>query len=82
MRIGVFAFDSDQIPTFGRPESVVVNYWPDRAVKFDLEGNAIEALDHAYRLGEVSFSIGKRQMSSKELEALFGRSARIVHIRQ
>ena len=75
-------YHSDQIPTFGRAESVVVNYSPDHAVRFDLEGNAIEALDHAYRLGEASFSIGKRQVSSKELEALFGRSARIVPIRQ
>ena len=82
MRIGVFAFDSDQIPTFGRPESVVVNYSPDRAVRFDLEGNAIEVLDRAYRIGEASLSIGKRPVSSKELAAIFGRSARIVPIRQ
>ena len=63
---------SDQIPTYGRPESVVVNYTPDRAVRFDLEGNAVEVLDRAYRIGEVRLSICKRPVSSRELEAIFG----------
>lgn len=72
---------SDQIPTFGRPTGIVVNYTPDHAVRFDLEGHEIEVLDRAYRLGEASFSIGKRPISSKELEAIFGRSARIVPVR-
>ena len=63
---------SDQIPTFGRPEGVVVNYSPDHAVRFDLGGDAIEVLDRAYRIGEASLSIGKRPVSSKELETIFG----------
>ena len=73
---------SDQIPTFGRPEGVIVNYSPDYAVLYDLDGNAIEVLDRAYRLGEATFSIGKRPVSRGELDAIFGRTARIVHIRQ
>jgi len=68
---------SDQIPTFGCPTGIVVNYSPDHAVRFDLEGNAIEVLDRAYRIGDVSFSIGKRPVSSRELQAIFG-TARIV----
>ncbi len=35
---------SDQIPTYSRPESVVVNDSPDHAVRFDLEANAVEVL--------------------------------------
>ncbi len=62
---------SDQIPTFGRPESVIVNYSPDHAVRFDLEGYAVDVLDRAYRLGEASFSIGKRPVSRGELETIF-----------
>ena len=62
---------SDQIPTFGRPTGLVVNYSPDHAVRFDLDGNAIEVFDRAYRLGEASFSIGKRPVSREELDALF-----------
>ena len=49
-----------------------MNYSPDYAVSYDLDGNAIQALDRAYRLGEASFSIGKRPISRGELEALFG----------
>jgi len=43
-----------------------VNYTPYRAVRFDLEGNAVEVLDRAYRIGDVSLSIGKRPISSSE----------------
>ena len=31
----------------------MVNYSPDRAVRFDLEGNAAEILPKAYRIGEA-----------------------------
>ena len=62
---------SDQIPTFGRPTGIIINYSPDYAVLFDLEGNAVDVLDRAYRLGEASFSIGKRPISRGELDALF-----------
>jgi hypothetical protein len=62
---------SDQIPTFGQPTGLVVNYTPDWAIRFDPEGNAVEVLNRAYRIGEASLSIGKRAVSSKELEAIF-----------
>ena len=58
-----------------------MNYSPDYAVSFDLEGNAVDVLDRAYRLGDVSFSISKRPVSRGELEAIFG-TVRIVRIRQ
>jgi len=61
----------DRIPTFGKPVGVIVNYSPDRAVSFDLEGQPIEMMDRAYRLGEASFSIGKRPVSRGELDAIF-----------
>jgi len=61
----------DRIPTFGKPVGVIVNYATDRAVRFDLDGNAIEIFDRAYRLGESSFSIGKRPVSRGELDAIF-----------
>ena len=75
-------WDSEQLPTYGCPTGVIVNYSPDYAVSFDLKGNAIEASDRAYRLGEASFSISKRPVSRGELDAIFGRTASIVHIRQ
>ena len=60
-----------EIPTFGKPVGVIVNYSPDHAVRFDLEGKAVAVLDRAYRLGEATFSIGKRRVSREELDALF-----------
>ena len=42
-------WNSDQIPTFGKPVGIIVNYSPDRAVWYDLEGNPIEMMDRAYR---------------------------------
>jgi len=57
-------WDSEQLPTYGCPTGVIVNYSPDRAVRFDLEGEAVEVLDRAYRIGEVSLWIGKRKFFS------------------
>lgn len=39
------------LPGFGLVEGFVVNYTPDHAVRFDLEGRPVEILDTAYRAG-------------------------------
>jgi hypothetical protein len=59
------------LPAFGRPVGFIVNYSPDCAVRFDLEGNPVELFDRAYRPGEATFSIGGRAMSHTELAAVF-----------
>jgi hypothetical protein len=59
------------LPAFGRPVGFIVNYSPDCAVRFDLEGNPVERFDRAYRLGEATLSIGGRAMSHAELAAVF-----------
>jgi len=46
-----------QIPAFGKPTAIIVNYAPDRAVEFDLNGNQLRVLDRAYPLGAVSITI-------------------------
>ena len=61
------------LPAFGRPVGFIINYSPDRAVRFDLEGNPVELFDRAYRLGEATLSIGGRAMSHAELAAVFSR---------
>jgi hypothetical protein len=64
------------LPAFGRPVGFIVNYCPDCAVRFDLEGNPVELFDRAYRPGEATLSIGGRAMSHAELAAVFfGRQA-------
>lgn len=43
---------------FGRVLGYYVNYTPDRAVRYDLEGNPVEVLRRAYRLGEATVRLG------------------------
>jgi len=62
------------LPTFGRPVGVIVNYTPDRAVRFDLTGQPIEALDRAHRIGEAQLSLKgmSRPLTRGELDVVFG----------
>jgi len=62
---------SDRLAAFGHPLGVAVNFEPDRAVVFDLEGKPIEVLDRAYRLGTIQLSLRRRPISEPELRALF-----------
>ena len=54
-------------PRFGRAVGIIINYSPDRAIRFDLEGNALELFDRAYRPGIAQFAIGGRVVSPGEL---------------
>ena len=56
-----------ELPAFGRAVEIIINYSPDRAIRFDLEGNAVELFDRAYRLGIAQFAIGGRVVSPGEL---------------
>ena len=48
------------LPGYGRPTGVIVNYSPDCGVRFDLDGTPREALDEAYRVGQVELLIEGR----------------------
>ena len=62
------------LPTFGRPVGVIVNYTPDRAVRFDLSGQPVEVLDRAHRIGEAQFFFKgmSRPLTRGELDVVFG----------
>jgi hypothetical protein len=64
------------LPAFGRMVGFIINYAPDFAVRFDLEGNAVEQFDQAYRIGDLQLSIGGRAVSHAELAAVFSRRQR------
>ncbi len=64
----------DQLPCFGKPVGIIVNYTPDWAVRFDLKGQAVDSFDLAYRLGEATLSIGGRALSRTELWMFWGGS--------
>jgi hypothetical protein len=59
-----------QLPCFGRATWIIVNYTPDWAVRFDLNGRAVESFDRAYRLGEATLSIRGRNFSPSELRSV------------
>jgi hypothetical protein len=43
---------NSSLPAFGRPTGFVVNYWPERAMKFSIEGKPVLMLDRAFRVGK------------------------------
>ncbi len=51
-----------KIPAFGAPVGVVINFSPDRAVRCDLDGNVLDELPHAYRLGSAQLSVRGRPL--------------------
>ena len=57
---------------YGAVTGVIVNYSPDRAIRFDLEGNPVHVYDRAYSPGEITISLGRRPLSPDEIEQLLG----------
>ena len=57
---------------FGRATGVIVNFSPDQAVRFDLQGNAVEVLTAAYLPGTLTFSLRGRSVSKEAVAAIFG----------
>src|SRR6266700_2758387 len=56
---------------YGNAVGVVVNYSPDEALRFDLNGDAVEILPAAYRGETLSFLLGGKPVSSKTFAAIF-----------
>ncbi len=50
-------YPEGMVPAFGRIISIAVNYAPNHAVLFDLEGRALELLSEACRIGTATLSI-------------------------
>lgn len=46
------------IAFFGATTCFIVNYMPDRAVRFDLDGNPIEVFPRAYCPAHIELQIG------------------------
>lgn len=55
------------IPFFGAAIGVIVNFAPERAVRYDIDGNAVEILKGAYRTDEAYVQIGRRRLSADEV---------------
>ena len=59
-----------QLPCFGRPVGIIINYTPDWAVRFDLNGQVVESYKTAYHLGEANLTIRGREISVGQLKTL------------
>ena len=57
---------------FGRVLGFYINYTPDRCVRFDLAGEAVEVLPGAYRQAEGTFSLGGRPISAATMGKITG----------
>lgn len=57
---------------FGPTTGFIVNYSPDHAVRFDLQGKLIKSLMRAYRPMEVTLSLGRRKVLAETLGCVLG----------
>ena len=60
------------VPFFGRAQGFFVNYGPDRSVRFNLFGEALEILPRAYRPGEIELNIGGRNRPPRTIARVLG----------
>ena len=64
----------EEVAAFGKPIGFVINYSPDQAVRFDLNGQPIAILDKAVRPGTaVLLRLGGRPIPAEALGLVFGK---------
>jgi hypothetical protein len=59
------------VPAFGKPIGFVINYSPDKAVRFDSNGQPIAMLDKAVRPGTAVLRLGGRPITAEALGLVF-----------
>jgi hypothetical protein len=57
---------------FGATTGFIVNFTPDFAVRFDLQGDPVEASDHAYSPGDVTIAIGGKEVRAEVFARITG----------
>jgi hypothetical protein len=50
------------VPAFGYPTGFVINYATNRAIRFNLQGRALELLPMAYHRGRATLSVREREI--------------------
>ena len=60
---------------FGATTGFIVNYTPYYAVRFDLSGFPVEMLDHAFRPGEVTLTLGRKTFPAQNFFNIEGNRA-------
>ena len=60
------------VPFFGRAVGLVINYATNKALRCNLDGNPLEVLPKAFRVGEVQLSLGGKGIEPRVLGKLLG----------
>ena len=60
------------VPFHGRTTGFIVNYSPDHAVRFDLDGDPVENFERAYVPGEVELFLGRRKVPTGAFPKVLG----------
>jgi hypothetical protein len=63
----------EEVPAFGKTAGFVINYFPDKAVTFDPNGQPIETLDEAVRPGTAVLRLGGRPIPAAALGMIIGK---------
>ena len=63
----------DGVPAFGKPIGFVINYSPDKAVRFDRNGQPVAILDKAVRPGTAVLRLGGRPITAQALGLISGK---------
>ncbi|KQO90942.1 hypothetical protein ASF36_21360 [Methylobacterium sp. Leaf90] len=53
-------FGGKEIPSFGKPVSLVINLEPDRGIRIDLDGSIMDYIDWTMTIGTTYLKIGER----------------------
>lgn len=65
---------------FGATTGFIVNYTPDYAVRFDLSCAPVEELDHAFRPGEVTLTLGGKTFPAQNFFKILGATPRSSNV--
>jgi hypothetical protein len=57
---------------FGEVLGFIINYSPEKALRYDLEGQPLEVLPKAYRPGDITLSIGGKSYSPTVVARVLG----------
>jgi len=58
------------LPGFGHPIGLIVNYTPDRAIRYDLDGKVLATLPRARRLAEAYIAVRNLPLPVETLRAV------------
>ena len=72
VQAAVFAKKTPRTAFHGPTTGFIINYTPNCAVRFDIDGNPVEEFERAYRPGEVELFLRGRKVPAESLAKVMG----------